>query len=67
MVTVRAKIKIQGNVCISHNHANDNESVFLIRDSSSVSFSGNIVFTNNTGRQGELYLHTVKSSLLKED
>jgi predicted outer membrane repeat protein len=52
IVAVMATIYIQGNVLISRNHARNKESIFLIRDASSVSFSGDIAFINNTGRQG---------------
>ena len=52
IVAVTTKISIQGNVNISHNHAHEHESIFLIRDTSLVSFSGDIAFINNTGRQG---------------
>ena len=52
IIVVSAKITLQGNVHISDNHAHDHESVFLIRDTSTVSFQGDIAFINNRGRQG---------------
>ena len=52
IIVVSAKLTLQGDVQISNNHVHDHESVFLIRDTSEISFQGDITFINNRGREG---------------
>ena len=52
VVVENAGIIFEGNVQISNNQADDQESVFLIRNRSKVSLQGDITFTSNRGRQG---------------
>ena len=52
VVVTRGMVKFRRNTQIFSNHANEYESTFLIKESSTVSFLGNTTFMNNRGRQG---------------
>ena len=60
---VKGKILFKGYVKISGNTAHQYESILHVSDSSTVTFHGETIFTNNTGRQGGAIFAYSHSSL----